>query len=99
MYEYTAQRTSGQFVMPVVGASFNRIFDCATDEEYGIVRPSPPHHGAVAISGGVRLALFRGQRAAGSLKVLYVSERLQGLVGLDDQTNHGVTVGVVIHGR
>jgi hypothetical protein len=98
MYEYTLQRTRGRFLMPMFGASFSRIFDCATDEDY-VVRPSPPNHGAIALSGGARLGIFTGQRAAGSLKVLYFVENLQGHDAANDRSNRGVMVGMVIHGR
>ena len=98
IYEYVGRRATAGRIKPTVGLAFSRIFSCATDVDVDF-RPPPPQHGSLAISGGVRLAVFTGGKVEGSLKLLGYVEHLRGQGPSTDMTTHGLALGVAIHGR
>jgi hypothetical protein len=96
-YEYVAWRTTTTRAKPTAGASFNRIFSCASDSDV-VERPAPPIQGAVTVSGGVRVPILTG-RISGSLKLEAYVERARAHEPSADVTSKGFVVGVVFHGR
>jgi len=98
MYEFVGFRHAATRVKPMAGASFNRIFSCASDSDV-IARPSPSLQSAATVSGGVRVPIFTGGGIGGSLKLAGYVERARGHVSSADTTSKGFVVGVVFHGR
>lgn len=96
MYEYLFRHDRAR-ITPVAGASFARVFSCASDSDG--FRPTPTAHSVSEFSGGVRVPIFAGHHVVGSLKVLAFAERQLGLEADSDVTSKGVTVGFVIGRR
>jgi len=96
MYEYLFGRDRAR-ITPVAGASFARVFSCASESDG--FRPTPTAHSVSEFSGGVRVPIFAGHHVVGSLKVLAFAERQLGLESVSDVTSKGVTVGFVIGRR
>jgi len=96
MYEYLFGRDRAR-ITPVAGASFARVFSCASESDG--FRPTPTAHSVSDFSGGVRVPIFAGHHVVGSLKVLAFAERQLGLESVSDVTSKGVTVGFVIGRR
>ncbi len=96
MYEYLFRHDRAR-ITPVAGASFARVFSCASESDG--FRPTPAAHSVSEFSGGVRVPIFASQHVVGSLKVLAFAERQLGLESVSDVTSTGVTVGFVIGRR
>ena len=96
MYEYLFRHDRAR-ITPVAGASFARVFSCASESDG--FRPTPTAHSVSEFSGGVRVPIFASQHVVGSLKVLAFAERQLGLESASDVTSKGVTVGFVIGRR
>jgi len=96
MYEYLFGRDRAR-ITPVAGASFARVFSCASESDG--LRPTPTAHSVSEFSGGVRVPIFASRHVVGSLKVLAFAERQLGLEAASDVTSKGVTVGFVIGRR
>lgn len=96
MYEYLFGHNRAR-ITPVVGASFARVFSCASESDGITVAPSA--HGVSELTGGVRVPMFVGHRIVGSIKVLLFAQRQFGSEAAADVTAKGVTVGMVIGRR
>ena len=96
MYEHLF-RSDRARITPVAGASFGRVFSCAT--EGNGIRATPVAHGVSTFSGGVRVPMFAGRHVVGSLKVLAFGQRQFATDAAGDTTSKGVTVGFVIGRR
>jgi hypothetical protein len=97
MYEYVGFRRASVRIMPTAGVSANRIFSCASDGD--VRRASPSMHGSRLLTAGVRVPIFRGSIAAGSLKVMAFAGRIDGHTDAADAPTRGVVMGVVFHAR
>ena len=64
MYEYLFGRDRAR-ITPVAGASFARVFSCASDSDG--LRPTPTAHSISEFSGGVRVPIFASRHVVGSL--------------------------------
>jgi len=84
-------------ITPSVGGTLGRVFSCASDGDGA--RPSPSHPGLGAVTAGVRVPIFAGQRRVGSVKVLGVAQRHFGADGVAAETNYGFSVGFVVGRR
>jgi hypothetical protein len=84
-------------ITPVVGASFGRVFSCASNGDGP--RPTPTAHSLGTISGGVRVPMFAGRHVVGSLKVLAFGQRQFAADSAGDVSSRGVTVGFVVGRR
>ena len=98
MYEFVGKRGAASAIKPMAGASYSRIFSCATDQEY-VERPSPPLQGTATVSVGFRVSVLKSKRVGGSLKVLAYVERARGHERAADMTSKGLVVGVAFHRR
>lgn len=96
MYEHLF-RSNRARITPVAGASFGRVFSCASEGDG--IRPTPVAHGVSTLSGGVRVPMFIGRHTVGSLKVLAFGQRQFATDSAGDTTSKGVTVGFVIGRR
>ena len=96
MYEHLFS-TNRARITPVAGASFGRVFSCASEGDG--IRPTPVAHSVGTFSGGVRVPIFAGRRVVGSLKVLAFGQRQLATDSASDVTSKGVTVGFVIGRR
>ena len=96
MYEYLFGRNRAR-IMPVAGASFARVFSCASESDG--VTPAPAAHAVSELTGGVRVPMFVGHHIVGSLKVLAFAQRRIGSESAFDITSKGVTVGLVVGRR
>ena len=96
MYEYLFGRNRAR-ITPVAGASFARVFSCASESDGVTVAPAA--HAVSEITGGVRVPMFVGHHIVGSLKVLAFAQRKLGSESAFDVSSKGVTVGLVIGRR
>jgi len=96
MYEYLFGRNRAR-ITPVAGASFARVFSCASESDGVTAEPSA--HGVSEFTGGVRLPMFVGHHIVGSLKVVGFVQRQFGSEALSDVTSKGVRVGLVVGRR
>ena len=96
LYEYVGFRRTAARVQPTAGLSANRIFSCATDGDTR-GQQSPAMHGSRLLTAGVRIPIFRGERSAGSFKVMGFTGRMFGQTAASDATTRGIVVGAVIH--
>jgi hypothetical protein len=63
MYEYLFRHDRAR-ITPVAGASFARVFSCASESDG--FRPTPAAHSVSEFSGGVRVPIFASQHVVGS---------------------------------
>jgi hypothetical protein len=96
MYEYLFGRNRAR-ITPVAGASFARVFSCASESDG--VTTAPGAHGVSEFTGGVRVPMFVGHRVVGSLKVVAFAQRQFGSETASDVTAKGVRVGLVVGRR
>jgi hypothetical protein len=96
MYEYLFGRNRAR-ITPVAGASFARVFSCASESDG--VTTAPSAHAVSELAGGVRVPMFVGHHIVGSLKVLAFVQKKLGSESVLDVTSKGITVGLVIGRR
>jgi len=96
MYEHLFGSNRAR-ITPVAGASFGRVFSCASGTDGD--RPMPIAHGVGTFSGGVRVPMFAGHHVVGSLKVVAFGQRQFATDSAGDTTSKGVTLGFVIGRR
>ncbi len=96
MYEHLF-RSNRARITPVAGASFGRVFSCASEADG--FRTMPVVHSVGTFSGGVRVPMFAGHHVVGALKVVAFGQRQFATDAAGDTTSKGVTVGFVIGRR